>query len=181
MRSQSFFFNSWIYRSNLRSQRSSEIDVSLVLAQKKERKKKEQAKLWTVCKGEGKKISKKSTGPGERVQFSKVKSSGVTRRPSFHLPLCSAKMGKKFLVPRANGSGYRLLYAESNWNAPRKLFAHRAALLKRPFFGILLEYLIKPPRRKIKSNSIRLMKYNSSSSALKTATILQSRVIDLDI
>lgn len=139
MRSQSFFFNSWIYRSNLRSQRSSEIDVSLVLAQKKERKKKEQAKLWTVCEGEGKKISKKSTGPGERVQFSKVKSSGVTRRPSFHLPLCSAKMGKKFLVPRANGSGYRLLYAESNWNAPRKLFAHSRAFKKtvlRDFIGI---------------------------------------------
>lgn len=97
MRSQSFFFNSWIYRSNLRSQRSSEIDVSLVLAQKKERKKKEQAKLWTVCEGEGKKISKKSTGPGERVQFSKVKSSGVTRRPSF--PSVPRKWGKSFSFP----------------------------------------------------------------------------------
>lgn len=117
------FFTILSDRSNLRSQRSSEIDVSLVLAKK-------QAKLWTVCEGE--KISKKST-----VQFSKVKSSGVTRRP-FH-PLRFAKMGKKFLAPRANGSGYRLLYAESNWNAPRN-FSRTAALLKetvlRDFIGI---------------------------------------------
>lgn len=179
MRSQSFFFNSWIYRSNLRSQRSSEIDVSLVLAQKKERKKKRTGQVMNGLRGGGEKNFEKIHGTGRACAIFESKKFWCDAPPL--LSLCSAKMGKKFLVPRANGSGYRLLYAESNWNAPRKLFAHRAALLKRPFFGILLEYLIKPPRRKIKSNSIRLMKYNSSSSALKTATILQSRVIDLDI
>lgn len=121
------FFTILSDRSNLRSQRSSEIDVSLVLAQKEEKNRPSYERF-----AKGKKISKKST-----VQFSKVKSSGVTRRP-FH-PLRFAKMGKKFLAPRANGSGYRLLYAESNWNAPRN-FSRTAALLKetvlRDFIGI---------------------------------------------
>lgn len=85
------FFTILSDRSNLRSQRSdgNRCLVSSGAKKKKKKRKKEKngAGLWTVCERGGGKNFEKIHGwdREKRVQFSKVKSSGVTRRLSFHL------------------------------------------------------------------------------------------------